>query len=356
MKQIKNIIILGVAFLALSCTNDDSDFTPNTEYTTAKDLLQEIDFQGYAIITKANQDLVREGFGLANTETGLTQTTDLQYRIGSVSKTLTAAAIVQLKRDGLLSGFDQTLNEFDDEFPFGSEITVADLLSHQSGIPDYQLVVENLYENEHVLDPEDIYDVIVEMIQDDGLNFTPGEAKQYSNSNYLIAALLIEQLSGVDYHQYMQNNLLDPLAMHATDNGLNSINLDTHAQGYHNGAENSTYPIQIAFGAGNFSSTPTNMEIWTNAVANNWFSSNEQEEIFAQNVPNGYTDFGLGWFTTKENNTTLYWHGGDINGYWSMIGFVPKHNATIVLLSNQQDDEGLQRNTVINQLLQYEFN
>ena len=98
------------------------------------------------------------------------------------------------------------------------------------------------------------------------------------------------------------------------------------------------------------------METWTNAVKTNWFSATEKEDIFAQDVPSGYVDFGLGWFTTQEGNTTLYWHGGDINGYWSMIGFVPEYNATIVLLSNQQDDSGEQRNTIIQQLLTNEFN
>jgi CubicO group peptidase (beta-lactamase class C family) len=98
------------------------------------------------------------------------------------------------------------------------------------------------------------------------------------------------------------------------------------------------------------------METWTKAVSSNWFTEAERSEIFAQNVPSGFTDFGLGWFTTQEGNTTMYWHGGDINGYWSMIGFIPEHQATIVLLSNQQDDTGAQRNSIIQHLLLNEFN
>jgi CubicO group peptidase (beta-lactamase class C family) len=114
--------------------------------------------------------------------------------------------------------------------------------------------------------------------------------------------------------------------------------------------------MAIPFGAGDFSSTPRDMEIWTNALKSNWFTEAEKGEVFAQNVSSGFTDFGLGWFTTQESNTTMYWHGGDINGYWSMIGFIPAYDATIVLLSNQQDDTGSQRNTIIEQLLRNEFN
>ena len=349
--------IVATVMLLTSCSKDDDNNNTSTfNYTTTENLLTEIDFQGYAIVTKNGNDLVRQGFGLANQTTTLPQDYELAYRIGSVSKTLTAAAIIQLKRDGFISSFNQTLDEFDPEFPNGNQITIAHLLSHQSGIPDYQFIAEDAYEQGEILDEEDIYEVITYLISENGLNFTPGAGKQYSNSNYLIAALLVQELTQMSYHEYIQQNIFNPLGMTNTYKGTNTINPNTHAEGYNNGSANSTYPIAIAFGAGDFSSTPKDMETWTNAVKTNWFSASEKDEVFAQDVPSGYVDFGLGWFTTQEGNTTLYWHGGDINGYWSMIGFIPEFDATIVLLSNQQDDTGTQRNTIIEQLLTNEFN
>lgn len=342
--------------LFTSCSTDDDNNTPPNNYTTVENLLNEIDFQGFAIVTKNGNDLVRQGFRLANQTTALAQDYNLAYRIGSVSKTLTAAGIVQLKRDGLINSFNQTLDEFDPEFPNGSQISIAQLLSHQSGIPNYQLIAEEAYEQGETLDEEDIYEVIKELVTANGLDFTPGSSKQYSNSNFLIAALLIQEVSQMSYHDYMQQKILTPLHMTATYKGTNIVDQNTHAQGYLNGSANSTYPMTIAFGAGDFSSTPNDMETWVNAVKTSWFSEAEKTEIFTQNVPSGYTDFGLGWFTTQEGNTTMYWHGGDINGYWSMIGFIPEFDATIVLLSNQQDDTGMQRNTIIEQLLTNEFN
>lgn len=353
----KLIVVCMISVLGLtSCATDDDANPQITSYTTAKNLLNEIDFQGYAIITKNGTDLVRQGFGLANQNTTLPQHDELAYRIGSVTKTLTAAAIVQLKRDGFISSFNQTLSEFDPEFPNGDQITIAQLLSHQSGIPEYQFIVEDAYEQGETLDEEDIYEVITDIILQNGLNFTPGSGKQYCNSNFLIAALLVREVSQMSYHEYIQQKILSPLGMTNTYRGNTNINTDTHAEGYKNGNIHSTYPMAISFGAGDFSSTPKDMEAWTNAVKTNWFADAEKTEIFAQNVPSGYVDFGLGWFTTQENNTTLYWHGGDINGYWSMIGFIPAYDATIVLLSNQQDDTGTQRNTIIEQLMRNEFN
>jgi CubicO group peptidase (beta-lactamase class C family) len=349
-------ILLSITTLLSSCSKDDDNNEPISNYTTVEDLLNEVDFQGYAIVTKNGNDLVRQGFGLANESTALPQDYNLGYRIGSVTKTLTAAAIVHLKRDGLISNFNQTLDEFDTEFPNGNQITIAQLLSHQSGIPDYQFVVEDAFEQGETLDEEDIYEVITEMISEYGLNFTPGSSKQYSNSNFLIAALLVQEISQLPYHEYIQQKILTPLQMTDTFKGTNVIDVNTHAEGYKNGNANSNYPMAIAFGVGDFSSTPNDMETWTNAVKTNWFTATEKAEIFAEDVPSGFVDFGLGWFTTQESNTTMYWHGGDINGYWSMIGFIPEYNATIVLLSTKQDDSGEQRNTVIEQLLTNEFN
>jgi CubicO group peptidase (beta-lactamase class C family) len=349
------LLALLLAALLTSCTDNDDDIA-TTNYTTIENLLNEVDFQGYAIITKNDNDLIRQGFGLANESTAMPQGDNLAYRIGSVSKTLTAAAIVQLKRDGLISSFNQTLNEFDAEFPNGNQITIAQLLSHQSGIPDYQFVVEDAYEHGETFDEEDIYEVITEMISENGLNFEPGTGKQYSNSNFLIAALLVQEVSQMTYHEYIQQKIVNTLGMTDTYKGTNVIDINTHAEGYESGSINSTYPMAIAFGAGDFSSTPNDMETWTNAVKTTWFTEAEKAEIFAQNVPSGFVDFGLGWFTTQQGNTTMYWHGGDIDGYWSMIGFIPKYDATIVLLSNQQDDTGTQRNAIIQQLLMNEFN
>ncbi|WP_370226181.1 serine hydrolase domain-containing protein [Mesoflavibacter sp.] len=348
--------IIAILTLFTSCSSDDDNNTASIDYTTAENLLTDINFQGYAIITKNGNDLVRQGFGLANENTALPQDYQLAYRIGSVSKTLTAAAIIQLKRDGYITSFNQTLDEFDSEFPNGNQISIAQLLSHQSGIPDYQFVVEDAAAQGSFFDEEDIYEVIIELITENGLNFTPGAGKQYSNSNYLIAALLVEELTDMSYHEYIQQNILNPLQMTNTYRGTDDIDQNTHAEGYNNGSVNSVYPMNLAFGAGDFSSTPKDMETWTNAVKTNWFTAAEKEDIFAQDVPSGYVDFGLGWFTTQEGNTTLYWHGGDIDGYWSMIGFIPEYDAKIVLLSNKQDDTGIQRNTIIEELLTNEFN
>ena len=119
------MLILTLFTTLTSCSSDDDTNIPTDNYTTVENLLTEIDFQGYAIVTKNGNDLIRQGFGLANKSTALPQDYNLSYRIGSVTKTLTGAAMVQLKRDGFISNFNQTLDEFDPEFPNGNQITIA---------------------------------------------------------------------------------------------------------------------------------------------------------------------------------------------------------------------------------------
>lgn len=356
MKILKRVSGLLLALLiATACSNEDDNLVTGTE--TVAQLLEEVNFSGYAIVTKNDEDLVRSGFGLANTETQLAQGETVAYRLGSVSKTLTAAGIFQLQRDGLIIGLNQTLADFDPEFPFGTEITLGQLLSHQSGIPDYQMIVEQAYQEGESFSSAEIYEIIQFLITENGLDFTPGTAKQYSNSNYFLAAMLIEELTGTSYYNYIQNRVLTPLQMATTVKGTDEIDITMHAEGYNDGVAVSNYPMEITLGAGGFSSTPADMEKWVNAVKTNWFTAAEKAEIFTENVLDGTTDFGMGWFTTQQGNVTMYWHGGDINGYWSMIGFVPAYNATIVLLSNHEGDNlSTQRNTIIEYLLTKEFN
>lgn len=356
MKTLNKILFIFSLVLFVACSSDDGDNTPIDNNKTIEEVLTDIGFNGFAIVTKNGNDLVRQGFGLANEDTAMLHDLELPYRIGSVTKTLTSAAMFQLKRDGLISSFDQTLDQFDDEFPFGNQISIRQLLSHQSGIPDYFFVADEAYDQGVALEQDEVFEVILQLLADQGLNFTPGTSKEYSNSNFYLAGLLIEELSGMSYHEYVQQKILSPLGMNSTFEGDDVINAETHAEGYRNNATNSTYNMVNAFSAGDFSSSPKDMEIWINAVQNNWFTTAEKDELFAENVPSGFVDFGLGWFTTQEGNNTLYWHGGDIRGFWSMIGFIPNKNLTVILLSNHQDDTGLERNTFIQEILNNNFN
>ncbi|WP_053182223.1 serine hydrolase domain-containing protein [Sunxiuqinia dokdonensis] len=350
------ILFLSVLTLFSACSDDENPLPNPGDYTDALTFFEDIDFNGSVLISKNGDDILRRGFGEANKSGGVLNNADTKFRIGSVSKTLTGMGVVQLKRDGLITGFDQPLSDLDADFPHGEEITIRHLLSHQSGVPDYLPFVETKAKSGEQISPEDIYTLIKTYLSDTDLDFEPGSSMAYSNTNFLIAALLIEELSGETYEDYIKANVLTPLDMTDTEMGTDEISGEQYAQGYNGNANVSAYPIEITLGAGCWTSTVGDLEKWCKAaMGDEWFSADEKELIFGGEVPAESTVFGLAWFKSKISGKTFLWHGGDIDGFASLIGFVPESSGVVIALSNQQDDTAAKRNSIIETIVTKEL-
>ena len=354
MKKLFYLLTVITAVSLLSCGNDDAD-RPAISYENAEQFFTDLNFQGAVIIQKNGAEVLSRGFGLANQQTAEANSIETKFRLASVSKTLTAMGVVQLKRDGLIESFDQKLSDFDEEFPHGTQISIRHLLTHQSGLPEYVGAFEPLAKSGEQFEPEDIYEIIKESVTEDGLLFAPGERFHYCNSNFLIAALLIEELSGVTYAEYIQDKVLNPLGMTHTEIGTNVITLEGYAHGYQGNADRSEYPIEITLGAGNWTSTASDMLNWCEAVMGDWFTDEEKAEIFPGEVPAETTLMGMGWFKSNIGGKVYFWHGGDIDGFSTMIGFIPEVQGIIITLSNQEDVTGSQREQLIETLLRQAF-
>jgi CubicO group peptidase (beta-lactamase class C family) len=280
----------------------------------------------------------------------------LIYRIGSVTKSFTSAAVVNLKRDGLIDNFDQPLSDFDEEFPMGDQITIQHLLNHHSGIPDYeQAISKYAKENNQFIEPDEIYDIIMEAIEEDGLEFTPGKHFSYSNSNYLILGLLIEALTDMTYQEYLQEKVYAPLNLNHTAKGPDEIIGNERAQGYNNGKKVDPYQMQIAYSAGELESTIQDLEKWGTALLGDYFTAAEKEAVFAAPYgQEGVNTPGAGWFTLNIEGQVIYHHGGDIDGFTSFLILIPESNGLIILLSNEQE-KGEQRNQIMEVIMKNEF-
>ncbi|MFY0593539.1 serine hydrolase domain-containing protein [Roseivirga sp.] len=339
--RLQTLIALALLIVISACSNDDTPAPPIAgEYTTAEALLQKTGFQGSILIRKGGTDFMRKGFGMADAEAGVANDPSLVYRIGSMTKAFTAMGILNLKRQGLIESFDQPLSDFDDEFPHGDKITLRHLITHYSGLPDYIGVVEEIYRNQNTyFAPEDIYDIIKESAGEDGLLFEPGSAFAYSNSGYLILGLLIEEITDMDYNDYINQNVMTPLGMSQTTIGADDIQGAGFAKGYKSGVEVAPYLMELAFSAGEFESTIPDLEKWGDALMGNSFLSvDEKSEYFA--APYTEDDFftpGMGWFTIKLGGTLVYNHGGNIDGFTSIIALLPETNSMIIMLSNQEN-------------------
>nr|WP_319397440.1 serine hydrolase domain-containing protein [uncultured Carboxylicivirga sp.] len=349
-------LFIAIVVLCVSCSKDDLPASTPIDYSNAQLFFEELGYNGAVLISKSGNDIIRKGLGEANHKTGELNTVTTKFRIGSVSKTLTGMAIIQLKRDGLIAGFDQSLSDLDPIFSAFSEITLRQLLRHQSGIPDYVSMVEDAAKTGEDISPMEIFELLEEYVSTEGWLFQPGTSMQYSNSNYLLAALLIEKLAGISYESYVLQHILQPLHMQHTELGTNTIPSQGYAQGY-NGTQNvSDYPMPITIGAGCWTSTVEDMEIWCKTVmGDEWLTDEEKNVIWGMDVAAETTVFGMSWFVSTINNKKFIWHGGDIDGFSSLIGFIPESEGVIIALSNEQDNTAFTRNTIIETILHNEF-
>lgn len=357
-QKIKTPVIALCLAAITACSNDDNavENNPANNYVSAEAYLEEVGFKGTILIKKGGEDVLRKGFGWADETNNVLNNPSLIYRIGSVTKSFTSAAIINLKRDGLIESLDQPLSDFDDAFPQGNQITIRHLLTHHSGIPDYVGGIEAYVEENNVfVEREEILEAIVDAITEDGLAFTPGEFFSYSNSNYFILGMLVEELTGMSYQEYLAEKVYTPLGFTNTAKGPNEIIDASRAKGYSNGVEVDSYQMQIAFSAGEIESTIDDLEKWGAAMLGTYYTTQEKQEVFAApfgqdgvNVP------GAGWFTLELEGEKLYHHGGDVAGFTSFLLVAPESDGILILLSNEEG-KGEQRNEIMETIVKNEF-
>lgn len=165
------------------------------------------DFAGTVLVARGGQALVHKAYGLADPELEVPSSTNGKYRIASLTKTFTAAAIVMMEAQGKLRLTD-TLSRFLPEFPGSNGITLLQLLRHESGLanPDYLEAFRDRI-------------TLVELVRRIGARpplFAPGAENRYSNAGYNVLARVIEVASGLEYNDYLRQQIFLPLGMRDT--------------------------------------------------------------------------------------------------------------------------------------------
>lgn len=159
----------------------------------------------------------------------------------------------------------------------------------------------------------------------------------------------------MDYHDYLQEKVFDPLGLSNTTRGENVIGGRGFAKGYLGENEVDPYQMQLAYSAGDLVSNIEDLEKWGDALlGDDFLTAEEKLNVFA--APFTQDDFftsGMGWFTISIDGTLFYNHGGNIDGFSSIIAILPESNSIIILLSNQQDWAPL--NETLETLVKNEF-
>ena len=287
---------------------------------------------GSILIARGDEILLAKGYGLANREHGIPNTPETKFRIGSMTKQFTAMGILVLADQGKLN-LDDPLSKYLPDFPNAEKIQLHQLLSHTSGVPSYN-GVEGYGEN--YIKPWSI-DEVIDWFKDEPLQFEPGEDWSYSNSGYVLAAKVIEVVSGQDYDDFLRQEIFEKLEMEDTGQDVFTTVLPHRATGYGN-AEREIYnapyrDMPFTSGAGSLYSTVLDLYKWDRALYTDTLVSTELLDRMMTPVRNEYA---YGWFVREEFGHKLVEHGGAINGFLSQSQRFVDDDLVVISLFNYE--------------------
>jgi CubicO group peptidase (beta-lactamase class C family) len=232
-------------------------------------------FMGAVLISRNEQVLFKNAYGWADAEWEVPNTTDTIFRLGSLSKQFTAAAVVQLAQQGKLK-LDDPVWRYDANLPeTWKSVTLHQLLSHTSGIPNYTSQSGFWPTIVRPYTPQEL----VNVVREKPLDFTPGSRWAYSNTNYILLGIVIEKVSGRKYADYMREEVFRPL--HMQNSGYDSPTplLKHRAHGYvpsGNTMANAPYiDMTVPYSAGALYSTVDDLLKWDQALSGEVFLKRE---------------------------------------------------------------------------------
>ena len=290
---------------------------------------------GASVLVSQNGEIIfQKGFGYANIEKKIRVTPDTKFKIGSISKQFTATAILKLQEEGRISTADK-LSKYIPDFPRGSEVTIYQLLTHTSGIHDYDFQ-PNLDVSQPVT-PQALLDVI----KKNSYDFNPGERFQYDNSGYFILGYIVARISGRTLGDYLYETFFKPLEMTNTGIYETNIVLDNEAQGYSMKDETvkkaDFQEMSWALGVGSIYSTTGDLFKWNEAVFNGKVLKDATlKTAFTQAILNngGKVDYGFGWFLSINRGLRFIQHSGVSSGFFSYLERQPENELTVCVLLN----------------------
>jgi CubicO group peptidase (beta-lactamase class C family) len=284
-------------------------------------------FSGAVLISRQGQLLLKSGYGYADRDNKLRNTSETLFNVASIAKTFTAAAVLQLEAQGRLS-LDDRLGEFLGPFPDAkTSATVHHLLTHTAG-----LVVRGAdlsYGSRHSF---------VESMKEAPIESIPGADYRYTNAGYTLLAAIVEELTGLPFQSLLDRQIFKPACMARTAYVWDSrIQGQRTAVGYAGdtiGQLRATAPEQDVWGnrgPGSVATTVGDLYKWTRAIRDTKVLSPESiDKMFTAYVG----DEGYGWHVIDSEYGRLVRRGGGLPGFESSIRWYMDHDVVIVLAIN----------------------
>jgi D-alanyl-D-alanine carboxypeptidase len=277
-------------------------------------------------------------YGKAKLDPAVEATPSMRYSIGSISKQFTAAAILLLEQQGKLS-IDDPVSKYIPDLTRADEVTIRMLLSHTSGYQDF-------WPEDYVMPPmlkATTAQHILDVWGKKPLDFDPGAKWQYSNTNYVIAGRIVEQVSGMPLMEFLQQHVFKPLDMRQVWNSDAERLGDTDAEGYVRYALGPLRPAPKEgkgwmFAAGELAMPAYDLAQWDISVMNrSLLDQKSYDEMFAPvNLKSGENShYALGLFIRNTNGKVAYEHSGEVSGFVSENVVFPADKDAIAVLTNQ---------------------
>jgi CubicO group peptidase (beta-lactamase class C family) len=325
--------IIVLSSLALGRTVPDKEIASRMD-AYLKPFGETGNFIGTVLVARGGRILFRQSYGMANYELRVSNSTETRYHIASVSKPFTAAAILELQEQGRLSVSDP-VSRYVPDFPSGDRITLNNLLTHTSGIPD----VNGLADYDTFARSPHTITQLVAKFAGLPLEFAPGSSQRYSNSNYNLLALILETVSGESYENYLRHHIFEPARMQDSgSDGDASRLVPSAASGYNpagiSGFEKAPYlDWSNKTGNGSLYSTVDDLYRFDRALnTETLLESATRQKYFVEGDGNRY-----GWYMFKRLGHRLMAAKGHSPGFTAELDRFPDDDVTIILLSNSYE-------------------
>lgn len=291
-------------------------------------------FAGVVLIAAKGETILRRGFGLADREWRVSHAPEGKFRLGSLTKQFTAAAILQFMESDRLALEDAISRHYPDAPASWRDVTLLHLLTHTSGIPSYTSIPGFFDAAARI---ERTPQEIIALTRDKPLLFQPGTEFRYNNGGYVILGHVIELLSGLSYEDYIRENILQPLGLAKTGYDHADLILPHRARGYRfeNGAfENAAYlAMSVPHAAGAIYSSVDDLLAWLNALRTGQTISPASAALMMRDHGHGY---GFGFAIQSQFSQQHFVHAGGINGFSVVLSHYPDADLTLIVLANIQ--------------------
>jgi CubicO group peptidase (beta-lactamase class C family) len=286
-------------------------------------------FSGTVLIARGDRILAERAYGYADLIQRIPNTVSTQYRIASVSKPITATAVMQLQDVGLLSVNDSVCLYMASCPNAWQSLTIRHLLSHTSGIPDYgNLPSYDSLRRRHASPAQ-----ILGRFRDLPLEFPPGQQYSYSNSNYTLLGIIVERVSGKPLEQYLRERIFSRVGMVNTASGR-PANSRRAALGYR--WDHGLKPVPLidlsnTFAVGGIVSTAEDLFRFARAFQTGQILTAGSRKAMATPAKE---DYGYGWMIGEQYGHHMLLHNGGFSGFRAVLQQFPDDSLVVVVLSN----------------------